>query len=117
MIKIAVPAQENSVYDHFGHCAYFTIFSIEDQEIEASTTLPPPPRGCGCKSNIAATLQEMGVSLMPAGNMGDGTKKKLTDHGIEVIRGCSGPVEKVVKDYLQGRLSDSGMVCLHHDCH
>ncbi|WP_314813255.1 NifB/NifX family molybdenum-iron cluster-binding protein [Porphyromonas endodontalis] len=76
-----------------------------------------PPQGCGCKSNIAATLQEMGVGLMLAGNMGDGAKKKLADHGIEVIRGCSGPVEKVVKDFLQGTLSDSGVACLHHECH
>ena len=75
MIKIAVPTRENSVDDHFGHCAYYTIFSIEDQEIKASTTLPSP-QGCGCKSNIAATLQEMGVGLMLAGNMGDGAKKK-----------------------------------------
>ena len=116
MIKIAVPTRENSVDDHFGHCAYYTIFSIEDRKIKASTTLPSP-QGCGCKSNIAATLQEMGVGLMLAGNMGDGAKKKLADHGIEVIRGCSGPVEKVVKDYLQGTLSDSGVACLHHDCH
>ena len=44
MIKIAVPTRDNSVDDHFGHCAYYTIFSIEDQEIKASTTLPSPPR-------------------------------------------------------------------------
>ena len=102
MIKIAVPTRDNSVDDHFGHCAYYTIFSIEDRKIKASTTLPSP-QGCGCKSNIAATLQEMGVGLMLAGNMGDSAKKKLADHGIEVrlpprhiIRlGCSLPPSRL----------------------
>lgn len=116
MIKIAVPTRDNNVDDHFGHCAYYTIFTIEDQQIAASSTLPSP-EGCGCKSNIASTLQEQGVRLLLAGNMGDGAKNKLAAHGIEVIRGCSGNVESVVTRYLQGTLSDSGIACLHHDCH
>jgi predicted Fe-Mo cluster-binding NifX family protein len=30
------------------------------------------PEGCGCKSNIAPMLAQMGVNLMLAGNMGMG---------------------------------------------
>ncbi|MEE0882166.1 MAG: NifB/NifX family molybdenum-iron cluster-binding protein [Bacteroidales bacterium] len=73
-MKIAVPTRENLVDDHFGHCAYYTIFEIENNEITNRSTLPAPA-GCGCKSGVAAILQAEGVSLMLAGNMGEGAKK------------------------------------------
>lgn len=33
-------------------------------------------------------IQEMGITLMLAGNMGMGAYNKLSAHGIAVIRGC-----------------------------
>ena len=75
-MKIAVPTRENFVDDHFGHCAYYTIFEIENNKITNRSTLPAP-QGCGCKSGVAAILQAEGVSLMLAGNMGEGAKNVL----------------------------------------
>ncbi len=115
-MKIAVPTRENFVDDHFGHCAYYTIFEIENNEIINRSTLPAPA-GCGCKSGVAAILQAEGVSLMLAGNMGEGAKNVLEYHEIKVIRGCSGLVEDVVKAYINGQISDSGLSCSHHECH
>ena len=67
-MKIAIPTRANAVDDHFGHCEYYTIFTINDnKEIVAQETLEAPA-GCGCKSNIAQTLSEMGVKVMLAGN-------------------------------------------------
>lgn len=119
-MKIAVPsknlfAKVNVVDDHFGHCQFYTIFSIENNKIVEESTLPSP-QGCGCKSNIAYTLQEMGVTLMLAGNMGEGAKNVLANCNINVIRGCSGNVTDLVNDYLQGKISDSGETCNHHSC-
>ena len=115
-MKIAVPTRENLVDDHFGHCAYYTIFEIENNEIVNKTTMPAPA-GCGCKSGIAAILQAEGVCLMLAGNMGEGAKNVLEYHDIKVIRGCSGEVENLIKAYLNGQISDSGFSCSHHECH
>ena len=115
-MKIAVPTRENVVDDHFGHCAYYTIFTIENNEIVNRSTMPAP-QGCGCKSGVAAILQAEGVSLMLAGNMGEGAKNVLEYHNIKVIRGCSGLVEDVVKAYINGQISDSGLSCSHHECH
>ncbi len=115
-MKIAVPTRENFVDDHFGHCAYYTIFEIENNEIVNKTTMPAP-MGCGCKSGIAAILQAEGVCLMLAGNMGEGAKNVLEYHNIKVIRGCSGEVENLVKAYLNGQIADSGLSCSHHECH
>ena len=115
-MKIAVPTRNDVVDDHFGHCAYYTIYTIENNAVTAKETLPSP-EGCGCKSNIAPVLHNMGVEVMLAGNMGQGAKNVLEAQRIEVIRGCSGDVDQLVKDYLDGKISDNGEVCAHHDCH
>ena len=74
------------------------------------------PEGCGCKSNIASVMQEMGITLMLAGNMGIGAYNKLSAHGITVIRGCHGKVDDVLRSYQNGELQDSLESCDHHDC-
>ena len=92
-MKIAVPTRDNRVDDHFGHCEMYTLFIIgEDQTIESSETLDSPA-GCGCKSDIAAVLQQKGVNVMLAGNMGEGALRVLSSHGIRIFRGCSGDVK------------------------
>ena len=120
-MKIAIPTRNNVVDDHFGHCEAFTVFTLgEDQKI-ISKELVPSPAGCGCKSNIAQTLAEMGVKLMLAGNMGEGAVRVLSFSGIEVIRGCSGNVTEVVNSWIDGNLVDSGDSChahgAEHSCH
>lgn len=114
-MKIAVPTRNNMIDDHFGHCDHYTLFTIEQGAVIERTTLPSP-QGCGCKSNIASTLEELGVSVMLAGNMGEGAKNKLESHNIKVIRGCSGMVESVVEAYIKGFVFDSGVGCHAHDC-
>ena len=115
-MKIAVPTRDGVVDDHFGHCAYYTIFAIEADGSLASSTLPSP-EVCGCKSNIASVLQAEGVRVMLVGNMGAGAKNVLERHGIKVVRGQKGDVEQLVRDYLAGQVIDSGEACGHHDCH
>lgn len=115
-MKIALPTRDNRIDDHFGHCDHYTLYNITEDKIAERTTLPSP-QGCGCKSNIAQTLQELGVTVMLAGNMGEGAKNKLEAHNIRVIRGCAGEIESVVAAFLKGYIFDSGIVCDHHSCH
>jgi len=116
-MKLAIPTRNYNVDDHFGHCEYYTIFTINEKQQITGTETQASPEGCGCKSNIAAILEEKGVNLMLAGNMGEGAKQVLENHHIRVIRGCSGPIEKVVHDWLEGKIRDSGEACGHHDEH
>ncbi|MDE6451339.1 MAG: NifB/NifX family molybdenum-iron cluster-binding protein [Odoribacter sp.] len=115
-MKIAIPTRDNIVDDHFGHCAYYTIFTVNENKEIVCTETEAAPEGCGCKSNIASVLEGKGVNLMLAGNMGEGAKNTLEAHHIQVIRGCSGSVETVIKDWIQGKINDSGQICNHHDC-
>lgn len=114
-MKVAVPTRDEHVDDHFGHCDHYTIYTIRDKKIVNKETLASP-QGCGCKSGIAADLQSLGVVMMLAGNMGDGAKNKLNAHNIDVIRGCSGNVDELIKSYLEGKVLDSGNACSEHEC-
>jgi len=107
------------VDEHFGHCEYFTVFTVDENHKILSEETVASPANCGCKSNIAQTLAEMGVKMMLAGNMGQGAVNVLNSCGIEVMRGCAGPVREVAEGWLAGALKDSGIACsLHeHGCH
>ena len=83
-MKVAVPTRDERVDDHFGHCDHYTIFTIEDNKVINRETMASP-QGCGCKSGVAADLQELGVVMMLAGNMGEGAKNKLNSHNIDVM--------------------------------
>ncbi len=117
-MKIALPTRNGQIDGHFGHCEYFTVFTTDEHSI-ISQEVVPSPEGCGCKSNIASVLADMGVSLMLAGNMGDGAVNVLANSGIEVVRGCQGDVTDVTTLWLSGELKDSGDSCHEHEhgCH
>lgn len=115
-MKIALPTTQLQTVDaHFGHCEFYTIFTISDQKVVVNSETLASPQGCGCKSNIAGVLRDKGVTLMLAGNIGMGAINVLNNNGIEVIRGCQGNINNVVVTYLSGNLQDSGLTCSHHE--
>ena len=116
-MKVAIPTRGNVVDDHFGHCEAYTVFTIDENRKIVKSQILPSPQGCGCKSNISAILQEIGVGVMLAGNMGNGALNVLNSYGIEVYRGCSGDVRQVAEAFLLGKIDDSGEGCHHHEQH
>jgi len=114
--KVAVPTRGGVVDEHFGHCEYFTVYSIKDGKV-ASESRVDSPDGCGCKSDIASVLAKGGVTLMLAGNMGEGAVRVLKANGIDVIRGAAGLARAVVDAWLAGSVKDSGVGCTAHEGH
>lgn len=117
MKKIAIPTRNELVDAHFGHCEYYSIYTIDEDEKIKDIELFEAPHSCGCKSNIASVLAEKGVRLMLAGNMGLGAVNMLQSSDIEVLRGCEGKVIDVINQYLAAELHDNGENCAHHDNH
>lgn len=117
-MKIALPTKGQDVDDHFGHCEFFTIFSLDENKQIVGEEILAAPSGCGCKSEIVPTLAQKGVKVILAGNMGNGAVNKLKANGIEVIRGCSGSARKVAESWIAGNVDDSGVGCESHEgCH
>jgi predicted Fe-Mo cluster-binding NifX family protein len=116
-MKIALPTRGTVVDDHFGHCESYTIFRVNENKEIVHEEQHPAPKGCGCKSNIISLLKEKGVTVMLAGNMGQGAVNKLQSAGIEVYRGCSGDIRKTAETFLAEKITDSGKSCMHHQHH
>jgi predicted Fe-Mo cluster-binding NifX family protein len=115
-MKIAIPTRDGNIDDHFGHCDHYTIMTLDDDKNIVSKERMDSPEGCGCKSDIAPVLAEKGIKVMLAGNMGQGALNILKGVGIEVVRGCSGPIDEVAAKWLAGELQDNLITCDHHDC-
>lgn len=114
--KVAVPTRAGLVDEHFGHCEYFTVFSVENNKVVSEKQVDSPD-GCGCKTDIASVLARDGVKLMLAGNMGEGAVRVLKANGIDVVRGASGKAKDVVEAWIAGKVKDSGKGCSDHSGH
>lgn len=115
-MKIAVPVKENHQIDsHFGHCAFYQIFTITDQNEILFVETTDAPEGCGCKSEMAEVLESKGVKILLAGGIGNGAVQKLNSHGIQVVRNCEGHATEQVQLFLKGELTDGGTNCSSHD--
>jgi len=118
MKKIAVPVtKSNQIDDHFGHCEFYSVYTITEKGEIADVQTIKSEQGCGCQSNIASVLAENGVTIMLAGGIGGGAINVLNNSGIEVVRGCSGNAAEIVKLYVGGKINDSGESCLQHEQH
>ena len=113
IMKIAVPARDGYVDDHFGHCKEFVVFGTDVQGLVEEASIPST-EGCGCKSGIASILAKSGVTHLVAGNMGEGAVRVLASQGIKVVRGAHGRVRDVADAFFKGSLVDSGQGCSGH---
>jgi predicted Fe-Mo cluster-binding NifX family protein len=115
-MKIALPTRDGKIDDHFGHCDHYTIITLDNDNKIVSKEDMDSPEGCGCKSDIAPILADMGVQVMLAGNMGQGAINILNSNKIKVVRGCSGDIDDVATKWLAGEIKDQTIICNHHDC-
>ena len=117
-MKIAVPVtSDNQIDGHFGHCDSYGVYTISEKNEITDFKTVKSPEGCGCKSDIASVLASEGVKVMLAGGIGGGAINVLNKSGIEVIRGCSGKADEIVKLYIDGLVKDSGSSCHQHEEH
>jgi len=116
-MKIAIPiTKSNQIDDHFGHCEFYGVYTISDNNEIVDVQSIKSEQGCGCKSNIASVLADAGVTVMLAGGIGNGAINVLNNSGIEVIRGCSGNSTDLVKLFVSNKVKDSGECCRQHEC-
>ena len=113
VMKIAIPTIGDQIDQHFGHCEKYTIYTIEGKAITAEENAASSV-SCGCKSNAASTLAQMGVKILIAGGIGNGAINVLASNGIKTIRGASGAAKNAVELYLRDELVDSGDTCQAH---
>lgn len=114
-MKIAVPVVNNKFSAHFGHAREFAIFETNQSGAITGQKTLNTDDGCTCKSDIAGLLRENGVDLVVSGHMGKCAHQKLTDHGLQVIRGYTGTVDELPARYYRQELHDQEIFCKHHN--
>ncbi|MFA5480073.1 MAG: iron-sulfur cluster carrier protein MrpORP [Candidatus Muiribacteriota bacterium] len=111
--KIAVPVVNDVLCLHFGHCEKFLVAEVDrnSKKIVNTEFQTPPPHEPGV---IPKWLNELGVSAIISGGMGQRAQDLFTQFGISVLTGA--PVEapeKVIEDYLNDKLTLGANTCDH----
>jgi predicted Fe-Mo cluster-binding NifX family protein len=110
-MKIAVATDGNEVSAHFGHCPEFTIAEIRDGKLFSKEVVASPGHVPGFLPKHMAAL---GVECVIAGGMGPRAQELLAEAGIKTIVGVSGPVSRVIDDFVAGCLIGGESSCDHH---
>jgi len=113
-MKIAVPFENDEVFQHFGHTETFKLYEIEGSQISSTETVAAGGSG---HDALAAFLAQLSVNVVLCGGIGDGAEAALTAAGIEICSGAEGSADAAVKAYLSGELTSAGVNCDHHHRH
>lgn len=109
-MKIAVPAQGNSVCPHFGHCEQFVVAEVDGEKVVGRENIAAPPHEPGL---LPRFLADKGVNVVIAGGMGSRAQQLFSQQNIKVITGASGLIDDLLAAFLKGKLTTGPNVCDH----
>lgn len=112
---VAIAQQNGMVSGHFGKCASFALYTVEDGKVTGKRDLDTSAHG---HALLAGFLKEHGADAVICGGMGQGAKEKLDALGITAMTGVTGSVELAAEQYAAGTLTfTNGASCAGHDHH
>lgn len=101
-MKIAVPFENGSVYERFGHAPAFAFYTVENGTVTGNEVLPAPGEG---HTLLTAFLFENGADTLVCGGIGMPARRALQDRGIRLYMGVSGSADTAVEALLAGVLT------------
>ena len=113
-MKIAIPFENDEVFQHFGHTETFKLYEVKAGQVVSSEVIGT--NGSGHEA-LAGFLAERSVNVLLCGGIGDGAQAALSGAGIEICSGVKGDADAAVKAYLGGELESAGVNCDHHHDH
>jgi ATP-binding protein involved in chromosome partitioning len=105
VLKFALPIENGKLTDKFGQALQFALIKVKDGAAGETEIYPAPAHEPG---GLPEWLDEMGVTHVIAGTLGEKAQGLLTHKGIEVTAGA--PLEtpeQLVAKYLQNNLVTS----------
>lgn len=112
-MKIAVTYDNGNVFQHFGHCQNFKIYTVEDKKVVKTEMLQPTVS----HQELIDYLGEIGINVLISGGMGANAQNRLTANGIKFYIGVQGNTDEVVKALLEGNLDYNQNATCNHDYH
>lgn len=113
-MKVAIAQDGNEVSGHFGHCQEYALFTVEDHTIVKRELLKNPGHEPG---RLPALLAQHKVTHVVAGGMGPKAVDLFCANNIEVFLGVSGQIDSVIRDFIEGKVTQGQSNCHHtHEC-
>ena len=111
-MKLAVTYENGQVFQHFGHCRQFKLYTVEDGRIIASEVVDTNGSGHGA---LAGFLQAKGIDTLICGGIGGGARTALAQAGIALYPGVTGDADRQAEALVAGTLRyQPDAVCAHH---
>lgn len=111
-MKIAVTYENGQVYQHFGHCKEFKVYTVENKTVTDSVVLDAAGSGHGA---LAGFLKKADVDILICGGIGGGAKIALAEAEIQLLGGVHGSTDDAVNAYINGTLEyNANVECNHH---
>lgn len=102
-MKIAMPAKNGQVNEHFGTTQEFALIEVEGGKVENTELVSNE----GLQHNhggIANLLKNEHIDTIICGGIGGHMIQALQNIGIKVVNGAHGPLEAVAEAYAAGQL-------------
>lgn len=111
-MKIAVTYGAGQVFQHFGHCEAFKIYTTDGTTVVDSQVVSAVGSGHGALSGF---LNNLGVEALICGGIGGGAQTALKEMNIAFYPGVSGDADASVAAFLAGTLAyNPNATCGHH---
>jgi predicted Fe-Mo cluster-binding NifX family protein len=110
---IAIPVNEGKISPHFGQSENYLLFDVDTfkKEIRECAIHRGPPREPGL---LPTWLAKLGTDVVIANGMGSNARKIFEKYNIGVVDGAPiKPAEKLVQEYLSGKLHTGDNICDH----
>ncbi len=111
--KIAIPVDSENILDaHFGHCKFFALIDIDDNnKVISEEKVVPPPHEPGL---LPKWLSEKGVTDIIAGGMGQRAVQLFNQYGVNAFVGAPKlTFSEIIDAFLNSTLSFSANYCDH----
>ncbi|QWC00404.1 NifB/NifX family molybdenum-iron cluster-binding protein [Mycoplasmatota bacterium] len=110
-MKVALSTKNNLITEHFGHCDYFVVYEVENNEINGSYLIKNPPHQ---KGYLPKFLKGEGIDVVIAGGIGAMAVNGLKNLGIDCYINVEGDVSVVIEKFLNNELNQGGEPCTDH---
>ena len=111
--NIAIPMENGILCSHFGHCEYFALVNIENNEIAGVQEIVPPEHQPGVYPRWIAGLNATDVI---AGGMGQKAINLFLAEEINVFTGAPlRSAKEIVEDFLADKPTLGANYCNHDD--
>jgi len=110
MVKMAFPISNHKglndhIFEHFGHAPAFLIVEIsEDKKVLNIDIIDNIYQETHSPGEVPSLLANKNVKILICKGIGRRAIELFEQSGIKVIKGISGRVKDVLKEYLSGKL-------------